>query len=97
MLDSMLIALVPLIAMALGVLIGLAAGWSLTGRALIWLLAGSGVLVLVLILWLASVQPDNETDAFVPLAMLTGGVFPALFGGIMGVFGGRALRKRRGR
>ncbi|MFD3191127.1 hypothetical protein ACFMPD_12740 [Sedimentitalea sp. HM32M-2] len=91
------IAFLPLTAMILGAIAGLVSGRYLTGRWL-WLLPSLLSLVsLVLIVWLATIQPGDEETAFVPFVWLTGGVFPALFAAIMGTLGGRALRNRAAR
>lgn len=92
-----MIAFVPLVAIAGGALAGLAMVWYLGMRKFLWLLGLVGLVALLLIVRLAVIGPGEETDAFVPFVMLTGGLLPALFGVIMGGVAGRALARRNGR
>ncbi len=59
------------------------------------MLLGLAVLVaLVLIVRLVMVGPGDEEDAFIPFIGLNAAVFPAIFAGVMGWLGGRALLRR---
>lgn len=88
------IALLPLVSLVLGAIAGLALGRFAPPRAGAWALGLTVLVSLVLIVRLAAVQPGGEEAAFAPFAWLTAGIFPALFTGIMGWLGGRALRRR---
>ena len=89
-----LIAVAPLAAMLVGAVAGVFLGRHAGIRPAAWLLAAVVGLSLVLLVWLASVGQGEEARAFMPFVVLTGGVFPALFGGVVGWLGGRALRRR---
>jgi hypothetical protein len=91
------IAYLPLTAMVLGAIAGLAAGRFLTGRWLWALPVGLFAVVLVLIVRLAMIPEGQEETAFGPFVWLTGGILPALFTVVMGTLGGRALCDRAGR
>ena len=90
-----LIATAPLAAMLLGGLVGLAIGYWLSNRIALRALAAFAAVCLVLLIYLATVGQGEEARAFPPFVALTGGLFPALFGGIPGWVAGKALRKRR--
>jgi len=91
------IAFVPLIAIAGGVLAGMAVAWYLGIKGVLWLLGLLSVTALILIVRLAMIGPGDEADAFLPFIALTGGVLPALFGATLGGVTGRALSRRSGR
>ncbi len=88
------VSFLPLVSLVLGALIGLGVGRYLAPRIAAWLLGLVVLAALVLIIRLVLVQPGNEEAAFAPFVWLNAGVFPALFSGVMGWLGGRALRKR---
>ena len=89
------LALVPLLAVVAGGGLGFLAGRFLSGRALLWLLGTMLAVSLILILRLSDVSEGEEAQAFLPLALLTGAVFPATFGGIAGALAGRSMQKRQ--
>lgn len=89
-----MIAVVPLGAMLLGGVAGLVLGRRLTPRVALWVLGVVVVASIALLVRLAMVQPGHEETAFMPFVWLTGGLFPALFGGILGWLAGRAWAKR---
>ena len=92
-----MIAVVPLVAMVIGGLAGLYFGYSLRARPALWLLGAVALASVALLARMAVIAPGEEMKAFAPFVTLTGGLFPALFGGILGWVGGRALRRRSGR
>lgn len=87
-------AFLPLAALLAGGLVGLTVGRYFGLVKLLWLLGIVAAVALVLVIRLAAVGPGEETEAFMPFALLVGAVFPALFGAIMGGLGGRALATR---
>lgn len=94
---TMLIALLPLVAMILGGVVGFGLGRYAAPRAGAWALGLASLACVVLIVRLAAIQPGQEEAGFAPFAGLIAGLFPAIFAGIMGWLGGRALRKRNDR
>ncbi len=88
------LAYLPLAAMLAGILAGLVAGRLFVLRRALWLIAGLSLAALVLIVQLAGVPEGREAEAFQPFVVLTGALFPALFGAIVGLVGGNALRRR---
>lgn len=90
-------AYVPLAALLIGALLGLAVGRYFGLIKLLILLGAFGALSLLLIVRVAGVGPGEEGDAFLPYALLVGVLFPALFGAVMGGLGGRAWAVRKGR
>ena len=91
-----LIAILPLVAMVLGGGVGFGLGRFARPRAGAWALGVASLACVVLIVRLAAIQPGQEEAGFAPFAGLIAGLFPAIFAGIMGWLGGRALRKRSG-
>ncbi len=89
-----LYALVPLAGLMVGATGGLLAGRYGGIRAFLWLLGLVCLVALVIIIRLAAVGAGEEERAFMPFAVLTGILFPAIFGVIAGGFGGRALARR---
>lgn len=90
-----LIFTLPLISLLAGVLAGSILGWFATPRAAAWALAAFVGVSLVPIVQLVLIGPGEEEQAFTPFVSLTAGMFPALFGAVMGWLGGRALIRRR--
>lgn len=90
-----MIAWIPLTALVLGGAVGLLLGLKLSARIALVALGAVVLACIVLLVRLAVIQPGNEEAAFTPFIWLTGGLFPALFGGIVGWIVGRALAKRR--
>ena len=88
------IAFVPLSSMVLGTLIGLALGRYSTSKVGFWMLGLFVVVSIALLVRMAAIGPGDEEQAFTPFVALTGGVFPGLFGGIVGWVLGRTLQKR---
>lgn len=88
------IAVVPLIFLALGLLVGFGAGRYLAPKAGAILLGLAVLIALVLIVRLVMVGPGDEEDAFIPFVGLNAAVFPVIFAGVMGWLGGRALLRR---
>ncbi|WP_299849630.1 hypothetical protein [uncultured Roseovarius sp.] len=88
------IAFVPLSSMVAGVLIGLTLGRFSTPRVGFWVLGLFVVVSIALLVRMAAIVPGDEEQAFAPFVTLTGGVFPGLFGGIVGWILGRTRKKR---
>jgi len=88
------IAFVPLGTLIAGLLAGAALGHFTTPRVGFWGLGAFAVVILGLLVRLAMIGPGAEEQAFAPFVALTGGVFPALLGAILGWFGVRALARR---
>lgn len=89
-----MIVLLPLGAVLCGLLAGGVLGRFATPRAAGWALAAFCLLMLGLIVRLVFVTEGNEAMAFGPFVTLTAGLFPALFGAVLGWLGGRALARR---
>lgn len=87
-------ALLPLLAVLAGTLAGFLVGRYLGQRPFLWLLGLVSLISLVVVIRLTMVGPGEEEAAFAPLAVLVGGLFPLLFGVIMGGVGGRAMARR---
>lgn len=89
-----LYALVPLAGLLVGAAAGLLAGRHGGTRGFLWLLGLASLVALVIIIRLAAVGEGEEEKAFLPFALLTGVLFPGIFGIIVGGLGGRALARR---
>ncbi len=94
MISPTLIALLPVGAMIIGGGVGCALGRWASPRASFWVLGQFSFICLAVIIYLATIGPGEEQQAFTPFAWLTAGLFPALLAGVSGWAGGRALRRR---
>lgn len=96
MMSPTLIAMMPVGALIIGGVIGLALGRVASNRAGFWALGLTVGACLITIIYLATIGEGEEPRAFAPFAMLTAGLFPSLLAGVIGWVGGRALRRRAG-
>ena len=91
---SSIIALLPMGSFLAGLLGGAVLGRFSTPRAAGWALMAFSAVAVMLVIRLAMIGEGEEIKAFGPFVTLTAGLFPALFGAVLGWLGGRALARR---